>query len=169
MMVSPAVVTDQMVCDIDGPVLDYADHKTLIFHHDFGLFIYNIGESRLDSTVNLKDRGPSPCRCRSPDRDSESDCRSAAHSPLNATPYSLGTTLIFHHDFGLFIYNIGENRLDSTVNLKELGCLDAKGQLNCEIFVTEPRGTLVHIASITGIRKKPAALCEGNFVVKNIV
>lgn len=73
MMVSPAVVTDQMVCDIDGPVLDYADHKTLIFHHDFGLFIYNIGE----------------------------------------------------------------NRLDSTVNLKELGCLDAKGQLNCEIFVTE--------------------------------
>ena len=52
MMVSPAVVTDQMVCDIDGPVLDYADHKTLIFHHDFGLFIYNIGESRLDSTVN---------------------------------------------------------------------------------------------------------------------
>lgn len=73
MMVSPAVVTDQMVCDIDGPVLDYADHKTLIFHHDFGLFIYNIGESRLDSTVNLK----------------------------------------------------------------ELGCLDAKGRLNCEIFVTE--------------------------------
>lgn len=73
MMVSPAVVTDQMVCDIDGPVLDYADHKTLIFHHNFGLFIYNIGE----------------------------------------------------------------NRLDSTVNLKELGCLDAKGQLNCEIFVTE--------------------------------
>lgn len=73
MMVSPAVVTDQMVCDIDGPVLDYADHKTLIFHHDFGLFIYNIGE----------------------------------------------------------------NRLDSTVNLKELGCLDAKGRLNCEIFVTE--------------------------------
>lgn len=40
MMVSPAVVTDQMVCDIDGPVLDYADHKTLIFHHNFGLFIY---------------------------------------------------------------------------------------------------------------------------------
>ena len=73
MMVSPVVVTDQMVCDIDGPVLDYADHKTLIFHHDFGLFIYNIGESRLDSTVNLK----------------------------------------------------------------ELGCLDAKGRLNCEIFVTE--------------------------------
>ena len=73
MMVSPAVVTDQMVCDIDGPVLDYADHKTLIFHHDFGLFIYNIGE----------------------------------------------------------------NRLDSTVNLKELGFLDAKGRLNCEIFVTE--------------------------------
>ena len=24
-----------MVCDIDYPVLDYADHKTLIFHHDF--------------------------------------------------------------------------------------------------------------------------------------
>ncbi|MDE7185822.1 MAG: M56 family metallopeptidase [Lachnospiraceae bacterium] len=72
-LISPAVVTDKMVCDIEGPVLDYADGETLIFHHDFGLFIYDMGSSRLDSSVNLK----------------------------------------------------------------ELGCLDEKEQLNCEIFVTE--------------------------------
>lgn len=71
--VSSAVVTDQMVCDMEGPVLDYAD----------------------------------------------------------------GETLIFHHNYGLFIYDISRDRLDSSVNLKELGCLNAKEQINCEIFVTE--------------------------------
>ena len=34
--------------------------------------------------------------------------------------------------------------------------------------ISIPRGTLVHIASIAGVRKKPAALCEGNFVAKNL-
>lgn len=70
---SAAVVTDQMVCDIEGPVLDYADGETLIFHDDFGLFVYDMDRSRLDSSVNLK----------------------------------------------------------------ALGCLDDKEQLNCEIFVTK--------------------------------
>lgn len=55
--VSPAVVTNQMVCDIDGPVLDYADAETLIFHHHFGLFIYKTGSNRLESSVNLKELG----------------------------------------------------------------------------------------------------------------
>lgn len=69
--VSSAVVTSEMVCDIEGHVLDYAD----------------------------------------------------------------GETLIFHHDSGLFVYDIGRKKLDSSVNLKELGCLDAEEQVNCEIFV----------------------------------
>lgn len=68
-----AVVTDQMVCDIEGPILDYAD----------------------------------------------------------------GETLIFHDDFGLFVYDMGRNALDSSVNLKALGCLNDKEQLNCEIFVSK--------------------------------
>ena len=37
--VRPAVITDQMVCDITGPILDYADENILIFHHYFGLFV----------------------------------------------------------------------------------------------------------------------------------
>lgn len=52
-----AVVTDQMVCDIEGPVLDYADGERLIFHNDSGLFVYDMGSSRLDSSVNLKALG----------------------------------------------------------------------------------------------------------------
>lgn len=55
--VTPAVITDQMVCDIDGPVLDYADENTLIFHHYFGLFVYDLNESRFDSSVSLKELG----------------------------------------------------------------------------------------------------------------
>jgi len=55
--VTPAVVTDQMVCDIDGPVLDYADENTLIFHHYFGLFVYDMSESHLDSSVSLRELG----------------------------------------------------------------------------------------------------------------
>ncbi|MDE7416684.1 MAG: M56 family metallopeptidase [Lachnospiraceae bacterium] len=55
--VKPAVITDQMVCDIDGPILDYADENILIFHHYFGLFVYDITQSRLDSSVNLRELG----------------------------------------------------------------------------------------------------------------
>lgn len=55
--VTPAVITDQMVCDIDGPVLDYADENTLIFHHYFGLFVYDMSESRFDSSVSLRELG----------------------------------------------------------------------------------------------------------------
>lgn len=55
--VTPAVITDQMVCDIDGPVLDYADENTLIFHHYFGLFVYDMSESCFDSSVSLRELG----------------------------------------------------------------------------------------------------------------
>ena len=55
--VKPAIITDQMVCDIDGPILDYADENILIFHQYFGLFVYDITQSRLDSSVNLRELG----------------------------------------------------------------------------------------------------------------
>lgn len=55
--VQPAVITDQMVCDISGPILDYADKDILIFHHYFGLFVYDITQDRLDGSVNLKALG----------------------------------------------------------------------------------------------------------------
>ncbi len=55
--VRPAVITDQMVCDITGPILDYADENILIFHHYFGLFVYDVSQNRLDSSVNLKALG----------------------------------------------------------------------------------------------------------------
>lgn len=53
----PAVITDQMVCDMAGPILDYADKDILIFHHYFGLFVYDISQNRLDSSVDLKELG----------------------------------------------------------------------------------------------------------------
>lgn len=55
--VQPAVITDQMVCDIEGPILDYADEDILIFHHYFGLFVYDVSRNRLDSSVNLRALG----------------------------------------------------------------------------------------------------------------
>lgn len=55
--VQPAVITDQMVCDIEGPILDYADEDILIFHHYFGLFVYDVSQNRLDSSVNLRALG----------------------------------------------------------------------------------------------------------------
>lgn len=55
--VQPAVITDQMVCDIEGPILDYADENTLIFHHYFGLFVYDVSQNRLDNSMNLKALG----------------------------------------------------------------------------------------------------------------
>lgn len=44
-VISP-VITEEMPCGADGPILDYADDHLFIFHDYFGLFAYDLVEKR---------------------------------------------------------------------------------------------------------------------------
>lgn len=50
--------------------------------------------------------------------------------------------LIFHDYFGLFVYNIRENRLEGAVDLAAIGCQYTQGDAYCEIFARKDGGAV---------------------------
>lgn len=52
--ITTPVMDQDMICGADGPFLDYADERMLIFHDYFGLFVYNTEENTLAGAVDLK-------------------------------------------------------------------------------------------------------------------
>lgn len=51
--VVPPIVTPEMPCGVDGPILDYADEHLIIFHDYFGLFAYDIVENKIIGAIDL--------------------------------------------------------------------------------------------------------------------
>lgn len=47
-------VTEEDICGADGPVLDYADGTTVIFHDYFGLFVYDREKEEISTAVDLE-------------------------------------------------------------------------------------------------------------------
>lgn len=57
LLITTPVITEEMVCGADGPILDYADKHLIIFHDYFGLFAYDIMDSRIIGAVDLASIG----------------------------------------------------------------------------------------------------------------
>lgn len=57
LLITTPIITEEMVCGADGPILDYADEHLIIFHDYFGLFAYDIMESRIIGAVDLASIG----------------------------------------------------------------------------------------------------------------
>lgn len=47
-------VTEEDICGADGPVLDYADGTTVIFHDYFGLFVYDREKEEISVAMDLE-------------------------------------------------------------------------------------------------------------------
>ena len=43
--------------DADFPDLDYADENKVIFHGDYGLFVYDLSASKIVTSMGLKEIG----------------------------------------------------------------------------------------------------------------
>lgn len=56
-LITAPVITEETACGTDGPILDYADEHLIIFHDYFGLFAYDIMESRIIGAVDLASIG----------------------------------------------------------------------------------------------------------------
>ncbi|MCM1181966.1 MAG: M56 family metallopeptidase [Roseburia sp.] len=55
--VTTPVIDENMICGADGPILDYADERRLIFHDYYGLFVYNTEENKLTGAIDLEPIG----------------------------------------------------------------------------------------------------------------
>ncbi len=53
-----AIITENMIIGSDGVILDYVDSHKVIFHGYAGLFVYNLDEIAMESSVDLE-----PIRC----------------------------------------------------------------------------------------------------------
>lgn len=58
--------------------------------------------------------------------------------------YASDERVIMHGYFGLFIYDLEKKKLDSSIDLKALGCQEVQGDGPCEVTVSED-GTMVWI------------------------
>lgn len=47
-------VTEEDICGADGPILDYADKKTVVFHDYYGLFVYDREAKEMSVAVDLE-------------------------------------------------------------------------------------------------------------------
>ncbi len=56
-VITGAVVSEEMPIGADGTSLDYADSEKVIFHDYYGLFVYSLKEDKMKSSVSLKDIG----------------------------------------------------------------------------------------------------------------
>lgn len=54
MTVKPAEITENTGIGADGPVIDYEDGKTLVFHDYFGLFVYDVEQESMRGTLDLQ-------------------------------------------------------------------------------------------------------------------
>ncbi|MBO5426692.1 MAG: hypothetical protein J6A25_14380 [Lachnospiraceae bacterium] len=52
-----AYITEDMILGSDGVILDYVDSHKIIFHGYAGLFVYNLDEIAMESSVNLEPIG----------------------------------------------------------------------------------------------------------------
>lgn len=55
-MIQPEV-TEEDICGADGPILDYADKKTVVFHDYYGLFVYDREAKEVSAAVDLETIG----------------------------------------------------------------------------------------------------------------
>ena len=58
--------------------------------------------------------------------------------------YASDELLIFHGSFGLFIYNLQEQSMVNSINLKKIGCEKMQGEHCCEVTVND-RGNAIII------------------------
>lgn len=52
--ITPPRLSGETICGVDGPLLDYADEKKVIFHDYYGLFVYNIETQRMTDAMDLE-------------------------------------------------------------------------------------------------------------------
>ncbi len=50
----PAGADEETFCGADGPILDYADEKVIVFHDYYGLFVYDRQSAGMSGTVDLE-------------------------------------------------------------------------------------------------------------------